>query len=229
MKLNLSNRMMIFVLMLLSQVACTSGPSVYETEWQEKRAQYESQMVKIKCKTDKFEITTLGNCDTESEKFYSNFAPIKAVVCNKKMSMKECSLALYETLVANYEIRYPHADWYASGVWCRANPQICSVDRWKGALQLEIELMRTHNKYLHDRAMAEKAEIQERSDRDVSQTPSMGPLQFLGGVLQGAGQGLMHAHDNTVTCTNFGNGTYSCSNQGRTYQCNTFGNMVQCQ
>ena len=50
----------------------------------------------------------------------------------------------------------------------------------------------------------------------------------LGILLQGAGQGLMHAQDNSYSCTDWGNGYYTCSNQGRSYNCSTLGNTIQC-
>lgn len=56
---------------------------------------------------------------------------------------------------------------------------------------------------------------------------SMG-CSTVGTILGGAGDGLSHAQDNVANCVDMGNGYYSCTNQGRTYNCHRWNNQITC-
>lgn len=62
----------------------------------------------------------------------------------------------------------------------------------------------------------------------VSMILSLSACASVGTILQSGGQGLMHAHDNTYSCVDYGNGHFSCNYRGYVYNCVNFGNEVSC-
>lgn len=216
---------------LILLFGCTSPSAVYkdaEEKWQKRKDYWMSQMVHFRCDDGK-RISTYGRCNTETEKFYSSKPALKKLVCTKGMNRSQCEVALRVVLVENLKQRYPYANWEESYAWCKASPYGCPFEDPELFQQFEVELWSSNNKFVHDEAMAELSQIQNQADSDAIKKRETTALGVIGTILQGAGQGLMHAQDNTYNCTNFGNGTYTCDNQGHTYNCTTFGNTVQCK
>jgi len=67
------------------------------------------------------------------------------------------------------------------------------------------------------------------SERTCDTTYYNSPWQQFGAALQGAGQGLVHAQDNSYSCTDNGGGYYICWYQGRAYNCTVFGSQMECR
>ncbi len=154
--------------MLLTTVeGCSSGPSRYETEWEQKKQTYLSQFVIQTCKNPAANFKVLGNCDFATEKFYLNLSAIKKATCGKTLRGKKCESALLETLFARYQLRCPYGNWQATQLWCQANPEVCNFRSWQSADLFEAKFCTTHNQYIHDVGMADMHDIQARSDLDA--------------------------------------------------------------
>lgn len=208
---------------------CASSSGVYQEaqeKWKKRQEYWLTQMSHITC--DRGKGSTFSQCDTETEKFHSSKLAIKSLVCTKGMSKKKCNDTLRVTLIANLLRRYPYANWedvYASCERpCGHNPDD-QLPFWL----FEHNLRNSNNKFVRDQGLAELDQLQQQADLDAEKAHKSSPLRVIGTILQGAGQGLMHAQDNTVNCTNLGSGMYSCTNQGRTYSCTSYGNSVRCQ
>lgn len=127
-------------------------------------------LAKTKCKNESDRFQTLGNCDTESEKFYQEVDAIKGAACTApKTSKADCGKALVDVLFARYQLRYPLADWGIPVAWCKANPALCNFGDWRGAILFEMNLKVQHNKAVHDMAMGEKDVIEQRTAVDELQ------------------------------------------------------------
>ena len=152
-------------LFLFPPLGCSSGPTRYETEWEQEKKIFISQMVEIQCPKREEMGKVLGSCDSISERFFRELSGIKKATCdNNGIKGQKCGHALTATLFARYQLRYPYADWKFASTWCQANPNQCDFRHWQGADMFEFELVRTHNRAIHELAMSTRDEIQARSD-----------------------------------------------------------------
>lgn len=159
-----STRVMLTIFALLGFSGSVVGQSQYEQEWQKRKDYWLSQFIRLNCKNSEMKNAPLGNCDTVTESFFAEFPAILKAVCPKGAKSLKCNNALLTTLFARYQLKYRFADWVEAKTMCDAQPQACNFKTWRAAETFEFFLIHTHNKYVHETAMAEKDEIQAQSD-----------------------------------------------------------------
>lgn len=158
MKLNL------LLALTLAFTACSTGPTRYQTEWENQKEHFLSQLIEIKCTPEEDRGRRLGACDSVTQQFYLELPEITKTLCKEGSLNKTCTNDIIETLFARFRTRYKYANWTEVDLWCQATPRDCNFNTWQDTERYEMHLLLSQYRNIRKLSTATRESIQAQQD-----------------------------------------------------------------
>lgn len=152
---------------LIILILCSGCASAGYKQWESERDDYSKMFIDPTCDHNKDPKHFEDSCGIITYNEYDNSGKFFTEYCKpKKIDGRQCGDIFAKQLTNRLALRYPLADGSDISTWCNANVKDCGFENAENASNIEVQLLKSHNKNVLALAKNRMKQLQNEDNQE---------------------------------------------------------------